>query len=195
MPIDLTKAKLMVFVDGSFANNTDLSSQIGFVIVLLTEELNEDNTCCEAQGNIIHWSSNKCERITQSVLASEIYGMVNGYDMGIVMSTTLRKVANRLELNHIPLVVCVDSCSLHECLVKLGITKEKRLMIDVMVLRQLYERSEIDEIHWINGEDKTANAMTKATPNKGLEKLVSDDKLRLRVKGYVDRKELTPAKL
>jgi hypothetical protein len=38
LPLPLQSAKLYVFVDGSFANNKDLSSQIGFVIVLGTEE-------------------------------------------------------------------------------------------------------------------------------------------------------------
>ncbi|XP_044723962.1 polyprotein [Hirsutella rhossiliensis] len=32
IPIDLANAKLIVFTDGSFANNKDLSSQLGFVI-------------------------------------------------------------------------------------------------------------------------------------------------------------------
>ncbi|KAM4065230.1 Dimer-Tnp-hAT domain containing protein [Hirsutella rhossiliensis] len=36
-PIDLATAKLMVFTDGSFANNKDLSSQLGFVIALVNE--------------------------------------------------------------------------------------------------------------------------------------------------------------
>jgi len=34
LPIDLSAAQLMIFVDGSFANNTDLSSQLGFIIML-----------------------------------------------------------------------------------------------------------------------------------------------------------------
>ena len=40
----------------------------------------------------------------------------------------------------VPLVVYIDSKSLYECLVKLGTTREKRLMIDVIYLRQAYER-------------------------------------------------------
>jgi hypothetical protein len=46
----------------------------------------------------------------------------------------------------ISIVVCTDSFSLYECLVKLGTTKEKRLMIDIMALRQLYERRKLYEI-------------------------------------------------
>lgn len=46
----------------------------------------------------------------------------------------------------------------HECLVKLGTTKEKRLMIDIMALRQSYERYELEEVRWINGNDDLADA-------------------------------------
>ena len=63
-------------------------------------------------------------------------------------------------------VVCTDSYLLYECLVKLGTTKEKRLMIDIMALRQSYERRELTEVRWINRQDNPADIMTKATPNK-----------------------------
>ncbi|XP_044714408.1 uncharacterized protein HRG_12035 [Hirsutella rhossiliensis] len=99
----LEAAKVFVFTDGSFANNKDLSSQIGFVIIIATE-------------------------------------------------TNSTKY----------------SYSLYECLVKLGTTTEKRLMIDIMALRQAYEQREITNIRWINGADNPADAMTKLSPNGAL---------------------------
>lgn len=39
--LDLTTAKLDAFTDSSFANNNDLSSQLGFVITLVNEEEND----------------------------------------------------------------------------------------------------------------------------------------------------------
>ena len=145
VPVDLINAKLIVFVDGSFANNRDLSSQLGFVLMLVNESTDVENTFL-IRGNVIHYSSTKCKRVTRSVLASEIYGMVNGFDMGIAIATTLRMITERLGIAPVPLVICTDSYSLYECLVKLGTTKEKRLMIDIMALRQSYERREITEI-------------------------------------------------
>jgi hypothetical protein len=44
------------------------------------------------------------------------------------------------------LILATDSKSLYDCLVRLGTTIEKRLMIDVMALRQFYERREITEM-------------------------------------------------
>ena len=60
----------------------------------------------------------------------------------------------------------MDSYLLYECLVKLRTIKEKRLMIDIIALRQSYERRELTEVQWINRQDNPADIMTKATPNK-----------------------------
>lgn len=65
------------------------------------------------------------QTITRSVLASEIYGMVNGFDLGAVISSTLKMITDYLDLLTIPLTICTDSYSLYECLVKLGTIKEK----------------------------------------------------------------------
>ena len=131
--VNLREAKLIVFVDGSFANNKDLSSQLGFILMLVNEST--DGNTFTIRGNVIHYSSTKCKRVTRSVLASEIYGMVNGFNIGIAIATTMRMITKRLRLPAIPLVICTDSYSLYECLVKLGTIKEKRLMIDIMALR------------------------------------------------------------
>ncbi|KAM4056441.1 hypothetical protein HRG_001545 [Hirsutella rhossiliensis] len=126
IPIDLESAKIFVFTDGSFANNKDLSSQIGFVIIIANET------------------------------ASTKY-----------------------------------SYSLYECLVKLGTTTEKRLMIDIMALRQAYESRDIAEIRWVNGADNPADAMTKASPNSALTQFISDNQLNVRVEGFVHRNNTT----
>jgi hypothetical protein len=34
MPLDISSLSLLVFIDASFANNKDLLSQIGFIIIL-----------------------------------------------------------------------------------------------------------------------------------------------------------------
>lgn len=107
--------------------------------------------------------------------------------MGIAIATTLRMITERLGLPAIPLVICTDSYFLYECLVKLGTTKEKRLMIDIMALRQSYERLEITEIRWINGDDNPADAFTKTSPNRALERLFDSNKLTIRVEGWVQR--------
>jgi hypothetical protein len=56
-------------------------------------------------------------------------------------------------------------------------------MIDIMILRQTYERQKAFDVRWINDNDNPANAMTKAGPNRALEQLVTTNKLTLKIQG------------
>jgi hypothetical protein len=50
--LDLHTLKLFIFVDGSFANNKDLTSQIGYEIFIANEETAKDTFTMT--GNLIH---------------------------------------------------------------------------------------------------------------------------------------------
>ena len=163
-----------------------MSSQIGYIIVL-GNKITASSDTFKIRGNIIHWSSTKCKRITRSVLALEIYAMAHGVDIAIAIGGTINMIIERLSIPRVPIVVCIDSFSLYECLVKLGTTKEKRLMIDIMALRQAYEQGELKDIRWIDGRDKPADSMTKSGPNAALERLIDTNHLELRVQGWVER--------
>ncbi|CAL3971037.1 unnamed protein product [Diplocarpon coronariae] len=52
-----------------------------------------------------------------------------------------------LSLPRLPTVIYTDSFSLYKCIVKLGTIKEKRLMINIIAIRQLYKNRELIEIH------------------------------------------------
>jgi len=54
--------------------------------------------------------------------------------MAIAIGTTLKMIIDRLELPAIPIIMCTDLYSLYKCLVKLGTTKEKRLIINIIAL-------------------------------------------------------------
>ena len=78
--LDIKSLSLVIFTDASFANNKDLSLQIGYVIVL---------TDRNHSANIIYWSSIKYKRVTRSVLASELYGLAYGFDIGATIKSTI----------------------------------------------------------------------------------------------------------
>ncbi|EED12273.1 hypothetical protein TSTA_003320 [Talaromyces stipitatus ATCC 10500] len=157
----MLKEDYVIFADSTFANNKDFTSQIGFAIVLANASNN---------ANIVHWSLIKCKRVARSVLASELYAMVHGFDSAASIKSTITQPLHLTK--PMPLVVFTDSKSLYECLVKLGTTQEKRLRIDLMCLRQIYEGQEIAEIKWIDGDSNPANAMTKSKPCRALQALL-----------------------
>ena len=88
----------------------------------------------------------------------------------------------------LPLVLYIDSKSLYECLVKLGTTQEKRLIIDIICLRQAYERREVAEVKWIKGKSNPANAITKSKASNALKTLINTNTLQLEVEEWVERR-------
>jgi hypothetical protein len=136
-------------------------------------------------ANIVTWSSIKCKRVTRSILASELFAMAHGFDSSAVIKAT----AELITQSTIPLVIATDSRSIYECLVKLGTTQEKRLMVDLMCIRQSYERRSISEIKWIDGESNPADAMTKSKCCQALLVLIDMNKINLDTKRWVERSD------
>ena len=64
----------------------------------------------------------------------EIYRIVSGVNMAIIIRTTLKIIIDRLELPTIPIIIYTDLYSLYKYLVKLNTIKEKRLIINIIVL-------------------------------------------------------------
>jgi hypothetical protein len=92
-----------------------------------------------------------------------------------------------LGLPTISTIIYTDSYFLYECLVKLGTIKEKRFIIDIMVIRESYENKKLFEIRWINGQDNLADVMTKSNSNKALKIFIDTNSLQIRVEEWVKR--------
>jgi hypothetical protein len=57
--------------------------------------------------------------------------------------------------------------------------QEKRLIIDVMCLRQAYERRLITDVKWIDREANPADAMTKGKACLALQQLINTNQVDL----------------
>jgi hypothetical protein len=77
-------------------------------------------------------------------LTAELFAMIHDFDVRSVLKTILSQMLRKK--TSISLILIIDSKFLYDCLIRLEITVEKRLMIDVMILRQFYERREITEM-------------------------------------------------
>ncbi len=164
--------KLMIFIDASFAN-VNLHSQIDYVICLTDD----------VKANIIHWFFTKCKRMIRSVLAAKLYAMTNEFDADSVIKSIIKRILNIF----LSMILLTDSRSLYDCLVKLKITSEKRLMIDLMCFRQSYERRKITKIRWINEDTNSIDAMTKINSCQTFTKLIDTNIIDLRTTAWVKR--------
>jgi hypothetical protein len=171
--ITSSSLKLMIFIDVSFVN-VNLHSQIDYVICLI-DDLNK--------ANIIHWFSTKCKRVIRSVLTTELYAMIHEFDSDSVIKSIIERILNIF----LSMILLTDSRSLYDCLVKLEITIEKRLMMNLMCLRQSYERREIAEIRWIDENINSIDAMTKINSCQTLTKLIDTNIIDLRTTAWVKR--------
>jgi hypothetical protein len=97
--------------------------------------MNDKEGTFRIKGNLIHFNNTKSKRVTRNVLASKVYGIVAGVNIAYAISTTLKLITDHFKLPPISTIVYTDSYSLYEYLVKLGTTKEKRLIIDIIALR------------------------------------------------------------
>lgn len=165
---------LKVFSDSSFANNLDLSSQLGYIVLICDKH----DRC-----NIIHYSSHKSRRIVRSVLGGEIYAFADALDFAYTTKHDLEAMLDR----QIPLQMLTDSKSLFDVITKSSNTSERRLMTDIHSVREAYNKFEISDIGFIRTHNNPADAFTKLGPNDALEHLLRNGRADFEVEQWVLR--------
>jgi len=172
--------EVVVCIDGAFATNHDKTSQLGFIVMLRNKE---DGTV-----NVIHYASYKSKRVCKSVLAAELFAMVDGYDVGFSIRHALETCTGISKIN---LSIYTDSQTLYGLCISLRNTTERRLQIDLALIREAYERRELTEIIWINGKANPADDLTKCEKRSGsLEELLHTGKFLPQKESWIERDSL-----
>jgi hypothetical protein len=174
--LDRKNLSLRVYSDASYANNSDGTSQIGYIIFL-----------CDASGSCqpLFWSSKKSKRVTRSVLGSETMALADAFDMAF----TIRHDLQNITLLQIPIIILTDSLSLFDVLTKATTTSEKRLMIDLTAAKEAYKKREIDTIGFVRTEYNPADVFTKITRCKILDDILQTSLLNHPVEQWITRTE------
>jgi hypothetical protein len=161
---------LQVYSDASYANNADSSSQLGYIIFLV-----DGYGTCQP----LFWSSHKSRRVTRSVLGSETMAFADAFDMVYALKHDIEMIIKQ----NVPIVILsVDMNT------KATTTTEKRLMIDLCVVKQAYECSEVDTIGFVRSEYNPADELTKITRCAILERILSTANLLRPVEQWVERR-------
>lgn len=151
VPLEMQTIRVIVFVDASFTSNEDLTSQHGFLICLADGKSN---------ANIVHYSSLKSKRITRRVLAAELCALIHEFDSASPICKPIFLMFDRI----VSLSVCIDLKSLFDAIVGIHPTTEKRLLIDLSLLREAFEMCETDNFFRIPSQENPADALTKKSP-------------------------------
>jgi hypothetical protein len=70
---------------------------------------------------------------------------------------------------------------LYEYIIKLRITKEKYLIINIITIKQTYKKKELFKIRYINKQDNPIDTIIKLLFNKILKKFINTNKLTIRI--------------
>jgi hypothetical protein len=66
--------------------------------------------------------------------------MAINVNMAIAVGIIIIKIATRLDVSTVLVVICTDFFSFYKCLMKLGTIKKKGVMINIMAIQQAYEQ-------------------------------------------------------
>ena len=138
-----------MFSDASFNNLSDGYSKGGHIVVLA----DKCNISCS-----VWWKSTKVRRVARSTLVAETLEFTEGADTACFI--------NQLgeELSLIPptsqITTYTDNKSLHDSADTTIQISNRRLRVEMSVIREMKERGEID-LQWINKERQIADCLTK----------------------------------
>ena len=111
-----TQLHIRVYSDAPYANNSDGSSQLRYIIYIC-----DGSNLCQP----LYWSSHKAKRVSGSVLGSETMAFADSFDMAFNLRHDIQRMMNI----KIPIMMFTDSLSLFDVITKASTTVEKRLMI------------------------------------------------------------------
>lgn len=146
--LEKNSLRLVVYVDSSFQNNKDYTTQLRY-IVLLAEDIRRENW--------LHFCSYKSKRFVRSVLGAEIYTFVDAFGFAYLLRHDLEDMLK----GKLPLTILTDSEILFKKIFNATITTEKRLLIDFKVAREAYQKGDISNVGWLRSERNIPDGMTK----------------------------------
>ena len=149
--LNLQACSLVGFCDASFANLPDSGSQGAFLIFLV----DSNGLYC-----LIAWQSRRIRRVVHSTIAAECLSAVEVSETCTFLSKIIQELLSKVP-QKIPIHILSDNKSLIDHLHSSTSVENKRLRIDIHVLRDMYHNNEIHEFKWIPTELQVANALTK----------------------------------
>ena len=147
--LDLKNIKIRCYADASFGNLKKGASQGGMFVELVSNN----------KTSPVMWQSKKIHRVVADVMAAETLAMVSALDEAFLISNMFSELLfqNR---ETIPIEAVTDSRSLYESAHSTKSLENRRLRIDMSILRE-YITNEKCQITWVSTSDQLADILTK----------------------------------
>ena len=164
---DICSCSVITFSDASFANLPNAGSQGGYLSLLV------DN-----QGIYvpIAWQSRKIRRVVKSTIGAECLAAVEAAEMTLYIATLIKDVSKTTR--NIKTYVYCDNKNLVNAVHASTNLEDKRLVIDISVLRDLLNQQELTDFVWVDTKSQLADALTKRGASDKLLVNVINNKLR-----------------
>ena len=147
--LDLNNAKVRCYTDASWGNITGGRSQ-GGVYVEVTDD---------SKSSPIQWQSTCLKRIPKSTLAAETIAAVEGLEAAYLISKLFSEILFNSKKS-VPVEVVTDNLSLYEAAHSTTSIQDKRLRIELGIIRESIAKEEI-QLKWVKTEFQLADCLTK----------------------------------
>ena len=145
----LSSCHLECFSDASFGNLSDCGSQGAFVIFLK----DDSGKRCP-----LLWQSKKLRRVVKSTLSAETMALLDCAESAVYINHILSELTGCQPLK----INCfVDNKSLVDALQSTNVIEDRRLRIDMAVIRCMLEKREIHSVSWVATSKQLADCLTK----------------------------------
>jgi hypothetical protein len=151
-----------------------MSSQMGYIAFLTDAQ----NRCAPP-----NYKSINCKLVTRSVLAAEAIAFAEGFDQGYAFKYNMKELLG----TNVPLTIMTDYKTLFDVITKASYTREKRILIDLASVREVYRRFYIDDIGLIDSEENLADGFTKERNMSRLCQVIFSGRLKPIVRQFVIR--------
>jgi hypothetical protein len=107
--------------------------------------------------------------VTQSVLIAEVLALGATFNV----ASAIRSMYKEILKHDFPLVLHTDSLSLFTTAKKYHTTREKRLMVDIAMIREACASHEISDLVFVRSENNLADCLTNKKYCPHMEKLLN----------------------
>ena len=150
---NLEKLKIICYSDASLGNLSSGKSVGGHVIFLL----GENGSVCP-----VSWKTRVLRRVVRSTISAETSAMIDALDNAYFLS---RMVSEILQVRSVPIMAYTDNESMCRNVHSTTMAEERRLRIDLAIIKQMLHNKELSDLQWIPSKDQLADCLTKQGSN------------------------------